>query len=291
MEGKLHQIKIDDQVFFVQLSCAENNKYEALLTDGSTCWTGRITDNEIQTSVMELQMNTDTYVSLMHFALCGINTTGNSATFDYALQQNGQDITLQWKKVDGDIKYCLGSIHLKHSDSAFIMKQILTSCSNYMSKMYTDKGKTERKCLDLEEQFSKCDESLNQCYKIKEEQQTELLSKFVLVLNEKKRKIRELQTIVKSNCKEKGTGKRQIPLKTQTAEKLVQTDDNKKMGAENDDFVSHSSRKRFKAPLQIQVSPIKVTKHKSLDVSLPSTDISSSDDSTVNASNLLEGCE
>nr|XP_004227498.1 DNA repair protein XRCC4-like [Ciona intestinalis] len=291
MEGKLHQIKIDDQVYFIQLSCAENNKYEAVFTDGSTCWAGGITDNEIQTSVTELQMNTDTYVTLMHSALCGVDQTGNSATFDYALQHNGQDLTLQWKKVDGDIKYCLGSIDLKHSDSAVTMKQILTSCSSYMSKMCTDKGKTERKCLHLEEQFSKCNESLNQCYKIKEEQQTELLSKFVLVLNEKKRKIRELETIVKNNCKEKDTGERKIPLNTQTTEKCVQTDDNKKLVTENDDFVSHSSRKRFKTPLQIQVSPIKVTKHKSLDVSLPSTDISSSDDSTVNASNLLEGCD
>jgi len=102
-------------------------------------------------------------------------------------------LELQWKRVIEDVKYCLGKLILKKDTDEKSIITYLSECTKAVKQAYDASEKSKNEFSTILQQQRKTVESLTMCASQKQELESELLAKFVLVMNEKKRKIRQLK--------------------------------------------------------------------------------------------------
>ncbi|XP_052218144.1 DNA repair protein XRCC4-like [Dreissena polymorpha] len=179
--------------------------FDLTLCHNGRVWTGTVTDEDLDTLCSRLKMEYSKYVKQTVDALTAMD---HKETFQYQLNMHKDAVEFVWKKhVPGDeIIFQLGSVSLKsRSDSAELIRQIFNHCIEGMAELKNRIHRLETDNQRLSQERLNALKRLEKCVVAKEEIENGLYTKFALVLNSKKEKIRQLKQGEGENV---GIGKR-----------------------------------------------------------------------------------
>ncbi|XP_052800293.1 DNA repair protein XRCC4-like isoform X2 [Mya arenaria] len=154
-------------------------------------WSGTVSEDDLDSLSTKLKMDYKKYVKQTVEALTSVSDTDS---FLYQLTSDKNGVEFAWKKHVEDITFQLGSARLKsRPDSAVLIKKIFIHCITGMEELKTriQRLETDNERLSLERMNAL--KRLEKCVVAKEELENDLYSKFALILNSKKEKIRQLK--------------------------------------------------------------------------------------------------
>ncbi|XP_038820873.1 DNA repair protein XRCC4 isoform X2 [Salvelinus namaycush] len=165
-----------------------------LLTDGQNAWRGEVSEDAVREEAEELEMQTDRYIQDLQQALTG---TGPSTDYSFTLTYNPgpmANMTLAYEKVQRDISFCLGSVLLgKIPEPVEEVRALLTHGLERGTALQNHNHLLKEENHRLKQELQHINAELQRFVSGKETLESELYSRFTLVLNEKKAKIRSLQ--------------------------------------------------------------------------------------------------
>ncbi|KAM4634481.1 DNA repair protein XRCC4 [Polymixia lowei] len=171
--------------------------FQLLLTDGQNAWRGEVSQAAVCGEAEELEMPKDKYVQDLCQALTGTET---STTYSFTLTSqpgHSASITLAYEKVQKDISFRLGSVLLSAvPEPAEAVRELLHHGLERGGTLERHNQKLQDENRRLKQEQQHITAELKRYAGGKETLEAELYSRFVLVLNEKKAKIRSLQETV-----------------------------------------------------------------------------------------------
>ncbi|XP_071955276.1 uncharacterized protein [Antedon mediterranea] len=175
------------------------NRISLTLTDGNSAWKGHLSQNDIKTLSEEVKMDLADFTAQTQSALFQRET--KHIAFQYDVKDSVLDKVFSWKKVmAGGIKYQLGSIKLTAVDDTCTATQELYTFAISQMKILQDSIRTLEKENDrLSRERRKAVQLLEQCSTAKIDLENDLYSKFQVIVNDKKAKIRQLRENLKDS--------------------------------------------------------------------------------------------
>ncbi|XP_074545787.1 DNA repair protein XRCC4 [Halichoeres trimaculatus] len=172
--------------------------FQLLLTDGQDAWRGKVSEEAVSKEAEELEMQMERYIQDLQQAL---TETETSSSYSFSLTPSPPDgsstVTLAYEKVQKDISFQLGSVILTAvSEPAEAVREILVHSLQRGNTLQQHNHKLEEENQRLRREQQRITTEMKQYASGKEALEAELYSRFVLVLNEKKAKIRSLQETV-----------------------------------------------------------------------------------------------
>ncbi|XP_044030323.1 DNA repair protein XRCC4 [Siniperca chuatsi] len=172
--------------------------FQLLLTDGQHAWRGDVSEAAVCGEAEELEMETERYIRDLQQAL---TEAENSTTYSFTLTPSPPDhsstVTLAYEKVQKDISFRLGSALLNVvPEPAEAVRELLIHSLQRGNTLEHHNQKLEEENQRLKGEQQRITAELKRYAGGKEALEAELYSRFVLVLNEKKAKIRSLQETV-----------------------------------------------------------------------------------------------
>ncbi|KAM3874226.1 DNA repair protein XRCC4 [Diretmus argenteus] len=170
--------------------------FQLLVTDGQDAWRGQVSEAAVCAEAEELEMQKDKYIQDLHQAL---TETETSVTYSFSLtpSQPGRSVTLAYEKVQKDISFRLGSVVLSAvPEPAEAVRELLIHGLERGTALERHNQKLQQENHRLRQEQQYITAELKRYTSGKEALEAELYSRFVLVLNEKKAKIRSLQETV-----------------------------------------------------------------------------------------------
>ncbi|CAB1332556.1 unnamed protein product [Coregonus sp. 'balchen'] len=166
-----------------------------LLTDGLNAWRGEVSEDGVREEAEELEMQTDRYIQDLQQALTG--TEPSSTDYSFTLTYNPgpvTNMTLAYEKVQRDISFRLGSVLLcKIPEPVEEVRALLTHGLERGTALQNHNHLLKEENHRLKQELQHINAELQRYVSGKETLESELYSRFILVLNEKKAKIRSLQ--------------------------------------------------------------------------------------------------
>lgn len=183
--------------------------FQLLLTDGQDAWRGEVSEAAVNEEAEELEMQMERYIQDLHQAL---TETETSSSYSFSLTPSPPDgsstVTLAYEKVQKDISFQLGSVVLTAvSEPAEAVREILVHSLQRGNTLQRHNHKLEEENQRLRQEQQRIASEMKRYASGKETLEAELYSRFVLVLNEKKAKIRSLQETV-THLQEKRSSER-----------------------------------------------------------------------------------
>uniref|UniRef100_H3D7S8 X-ray repair complementing defective repair in Chinese hamster cells 4 n=1 Tax=Tetraodon nigroviridis TaxID=99883 RepID=H3D7S8_TETNG len=199
----LHVPSEPDSSYFLRVDSGERGLgfgFELLLTDGQNAWRGDVSEAAVCGEAEELEMPTERYIQDLQQVLTGAE---NSTNYSFSLTPSPPDsssaVTLAYEKVQRDISFRLGSVLLNAvPEPAEAVRQLLVHGLRRGNALERHNHKLEEENQRLSQEHQRITAELKHYADDKEALETELYSRFVLVLNEKKAKIRSLQQRITS---------------------------------------------------------------------------------------------
>uniref|UniRef100_UPI0037E90047 DNA repair protein XRCC4 n=1 Tax=Semicossyphus pulcher TaxID=241346 RepID=UPI0037E90047 len=172
--------------------------FQLLLTDGQDAWRGDVSEAAVREEAEELEMQTERYIQDLQQAL---TETDTSSTYSFSLTPSppgrSSTVTLAYEKVQRDISFRLGSVLLQAvPEPAEAVREILLHSLQRGNTLLHHNHKLEEENERLRGEQQRIAAEMKRYAGGKEVLEAELYSRFVLVLNEKKAKIRSLQETV-----------------------------------------------------------------------------------------------
>ncbi|CAN9504601.1 unnamed protein product [Ophioblennius macclurei] len=201
MNTSVREIRVSsdpDSIYFLRVDwegLGLGSGFQVLLTDGQKAWTGAVSEKEVRSEADELEMQTEHYVSDLKEALMG---AGSSAHYSFTLtpQQEGV-VMLAYEKKQKNISFRLGCVSLS------VLSEPLDAVRTLLRHNLTRANELKLQNQNLMEQNQRLSgeqeriaKQLKSYATAKETLEEELFSRFVVVLNEKKAKLRSLQETV-----------------------------------------------------------------------------------------------
>uniref|UniRef100_A0A8C1R7J5 X-ray repair complementing defective repair in Chinese hamster cells 4 n=1 Tax=Cyprinus carpio TaxID=7962 RepID=A0A8C1R7J5_CYPCA len=175
------------RTFFLKLEWAEDlgSGFVILLSDGISAWSGEVSEEDVSREAQEIEMERERYVGDLHLALTG---EGPAAEGEYSFhltpERPGRPLLqLSYEKVQNDIS----------SRSLLTSYAISSSLSKAIHLQFIFNNELDIVCLIGLPPLHR----MQRYVQGKEKLERDLYSRFVLVLNEKKDKLRALQKRVK----------------------------------------------------------------------------------------------
>ncbi|XP_068191023.1 DNA repair protein XRCC4 isoform X2 [Antennarius striatus] len=167
--------------------------FQLLLTDGQGAWRGEVNAAALRGEAEELEMPTQRYAQDLLQAL-----TEASSTYSFILMPSPpprtSSVTLAYEKVEKDLSFRLGSVLLDAvPQPAEAVRELLVHSLQKGTTLENHNHKLEEENRRLSEEHRRITAELKRYAGGKEALEAELYSRFVVVLNEKKAKIRSLQ--------------------------------------------------------------------------------------------------
>lgn len=172
--------------------------FQLLLTDGQDAWRGEVSEATLCGEAEELEMQLERYIQDLHQALTG---TESSVTYTFSLTPTppkcSSTVTLSYEKVQKDISFSLGSVLLGPiPEPVEAVRELLIHSLERGNTLERHNQKLQKENQRLRQEQQRITAELKRYASGKEELEAELYSRFVLILNEKKAKIRSLQQTV-----------------------------------------------------------------------------------------------
>ncbi|XP_047229598.1 DNA repair protein XRCC4 isoform X2 [Girardinichthys multiradiatus] len=171
--------------------------FQLLLTDGQKAWRGKVSEVVLNDEAEELEMPKEKYIQDLQQAL---TEPENSASYCFTVKPDPTSscsVTLTYEKRQKDISFKLGCVLLDAvKEPAEAVREMLIHTLQQGSTLQQHNHKLRDENQRLIGEHQRITEELKRYAAGKEALEAELYSRFVLVLNEKKTKIRSLQEAV-----------------------------------------------------------------------------------------------
>lgn len=195
MQTSLQQIQVSSGSYFLRLDWTGpdlGSGFRLLLTDTQEAWRGEVSEAALCEEATELEMDKNRYMEDLQQALTGAQV---SSTYTFSLSpERGSTVTLAYEKVQKDISFQLGSVLLTAlPDPAEAVRDLLMYSLDRAGSLENHNHRLQEQNQSLREEHQRITAEMKTYRGGKEALEAELFSRFVLVLNEKKAKIRSLQ--------------------------------------------------------------------------------------------------
>uniref|UniRef100_A0A3B4FYU9 X-ray repair complementing defective repair in Chinese hamster cells 4 n=1 Tax=Pundamilia nyererei TaxID=303518 RepID=A0A3B4FYU9_9CICH len=199
MHTSVREINLcSDTSYFLRVDwegCNFSTGFQLLLTDGQDAWRGEVRGEVVCNEAEELEMPLERYIEDVEQAFTGRE---NSNTYNFTLTPNppghSSTLTLTYEKMQKDISFRLGCVLLKAvPEPAEAVRNLLIHSLQRGNNLQHHNQRLQEENERLRGEQQHITAELKRYVGGKEALEAELYSRFVLVLNEKKAKIRSLQ--------------------------------------------------------------------------------------------------
>ncbi|XP_078009267.1 DNA repair protein XRCC4 isoform X2 [Phascolarctos cinereus] len=194
--SRIHMVSEPSIIYFLQVSWEKDlgSGFDITLTDGQSAWSGAVTASEISREADDMAMERDKYVGELRKALVVGTEPANVYRFDFSKE----NCHFSYEKSLKDVSFILGSLNLqKVSSPAEVIRELMSYCLNCVADQLAKNKHLQRENEMLQRDWSDVQKRLEKCVTAKENLEADLYKRFVLVLNEKKAKIRSLHKLLK----------------------------------------------------------------------------------------------
>jgi len=241
-EQSFKKILIDDKPYFVQFNQNNEGDISLQLTNGNHMLLGKLPQKDIMQMAKGLDMTTKKLENLL--AQCLASKVVQD--FEYQLTESDETSSKLVLKqvVDGGFKFQLGSVPLKRSENS---SQRLVSMLDHLTSELAKYKKEVEKVRNINNTISQEQEHMTQ--RLKEHMEAhvnmeqELYTKFSMVLNSKKAKIRELKKTIESGGGSSAKSSN-IPQKD-AKRRLVESDEDMETDEEKQTIKDHNKKKKL----------------------------------------------
>ncbi|XP_064488531.1 uncharacterized protein LOC135400631 [Ornithodoros turicata] len=182
-----------DHFLLTVLDC-DQSTYELTLTNGTDCFQGTVRPDDIALRAELGRCTVSELKSLTHKALTSYNENGEEFAYSLTTREDGTTRLLAWKQrlAEGAARV-VGEAVLRRRDYLDGIIQILTATMRIIKHreacLENSRSELERLRAENREALTLLDKSTH----MKDQMEQELYSKFVSVLNAKKRRIAQLE--------------------------------------------------------------------------------------------------
>ncbi|XP_058889307.1 DNA repair protein XRCC4-like isoform X2 [Acipenser ruthenus] len=204
MDTSVRRIEVSSEpgkIYFLRVTWEEDlgSGFSVDLCDGQSAWTGKVSEEEVSKEAQEMEMKRQIYVDELCQALTAGGKQTNSYSFDLSKDPaDNRSLHFSYEKVLKDVFFKLGSVELHTvSKPIEVIKELINHGLDRSTELRARNehllGENER----LGQERDYVTEELKKYVQAKEVLEQDLYTRFVLVLNEKKAKIRSLQEKLK----------------------------------------------------------------------------------------------
>ncbi|XP_072137374.1 DNA repair protein XRCC4 isoform X2 [Mobula birostris] len=250
-----------DTVHYLKIGWDEDlgNGFTITLCNGEQAWSGNVSSDQITIEASEAEMDREKYVEELRCALITRDEKTNRYSFDFIKDSEREVFHFSYEKVSQDISFRLGSVELKEvSSTTDIIKELIDMVLQSNTELRSRNNSLQQENKRLLSERNSGLEQLEEYVKAKEDLEQDLYSRFILVLNAKKAKIRQLQEHLKRVHEQTEAGSQSRSAAATSQETLLTEECNT-----DEEHGSHSSTSRSLA------QPSKSVTGESNDVSLP----------------------
>ncbi|XP_030625578.1 DNA repair protein XRCC4 [Chanos chanos] len=166
------------------------------LCDGVSAWSGEVSEEDVTREAQEMEMQREVYVGEIQQAL-----TGPGLDYSFHLDPQpaqGRGLQLCYEKVQRDVSFRLGVVELQPvPEPTEVIREIMTFGLEQSAGLLDQNKALKEENQRLRNEHHRIRAEMERYVEGKENLEQELYSRFVLVLNEKKAKIRSLQDTVR----------------------------------------------------------------------------------------------
>lgn len=197
MSGAVRQILIKndpDVPYFLRVDWSGDlgAGFMIVLTNGSAAWIGEVSEEEVTKGGGDIGMSRERYVEELHQVLLQDDSKGEK-TYSFQLTADH----LLYQRISDSVN--LGSVELQPAPDPLELNRemIGQSLKRHLHLEATNSQLLQENCK-LRHEHSQILKELDTCTKTKNALEKQMYSRFVLILNEKKSRIRELQESVRT---------------------------------------------------------------------------------------------
>ncbi|XP_016302714.1 DNA repair protein XRCC4-like isoform X1 [Sinocyclocheilus anshuiensis] len=190
------------RTFFLKLEWAEDlgSGFVILLSDGISAWSGEVSEEDVSREAQEIEMERERYVGDLQLALTG---EGPAAEGEYSFHLTPERpghplLQLSYEKVQNDISFRLGVVDLQAvPEPTEVIRELISHGLEQSARLQAKNQHLLEENQKLRREQEHITKEMQRYVQGKEKLERDLYSRFVLVLNEKKVKLRALQKSVK----------------------------------------------------------------------------------------------
>ncbi|XP_059949102.1 DNA repair protein XRCC4 isoform X4 [Mesoplodon densirostris] len=198
MERKVSRIYLAserDTIHFLQVAWEKTlgSGFVITLTDGQSAWTGTVCESEISQEADDMAMEKEKYVDELRKAL----VSGAGPTDTYKFNFWKESCHFSFEKNLKDVSFRLGSFNLqKVANPAEVIRELICHCLDTTAENQAKNEHLQKENERLLRDWNDVQGRFEKYVSAKEALETDLYKRFILVLNEKKAKIRSLHQLL-----------------------------------------------------------------------------------------------
>uniref|UniRef100_A0A8C8RVA7 DNA repair protein XRCC4 n=1 Tax=Pelusios castaneus TaxID=367368 RepID=A0A8C8RVA7_9SAUR len=199
--SRIYPVSEPGIIYFLQVTWEKHlgTGFLVTLSDGQSAWTGTVSEAEISKEAADMEMEREKYVEELRKAL--VLGAGPANLYNFSVSKDGDNAEccdFSYEKNLKDVSFRLGSLKLqKDSSPAEVIKELICHCLDCIAELHAKTEHLQKENERLLSDWNDVQGQLEKCVEAKEELEADLYKRFVLVLNEKKAKIRNLQKLLK----------------------------------------------------------------------------------------------
>ncbi|XP_072716790.1 DNA repair protein XRCC4 isoform X1 [Ciconia boyciana] len=197
--NRIHPVSDPEATYFLQVSWEKDlgTGFGIILSDGQSAWTGTVSEAEISREAADMEMNREKYVEELKKALIAGEESAGKYNFAISRDEENMECQFSYERNLKDGSFQLGSLKLQQvSRPVEVVKELIGYCLDCLGRLQAKNEHLQKENERLFRDWSDVEKRLEKCVEAKEELEADLYNWFILVLNEKKAKIRNLQKLL-----------------------------------------------------------------------------------------------
>ncbi|XP_076995331.1 DNA repair protein XRCC4-like isoform X5 [Tamandua tetradactyla] len=198
MERKISRICLASEpniIHFLQVSWKKtlDSGFAITLTDGQSAWTGTVSELEISQEAGDMAMEKEKYIDELRKAL----VLGAGPADAYKFNFSKESCHFSFEKNLKNVSFRLGSFNLeKVASPADVIRELICDCLDTIAVNQAKNEHLQKENERLLRDWNDIQGRFEKCVSARETLESDLYKRFILVLNEKKAKIRSLHKLL-----------------------------------------------------------------------------------------------